>query len=96
MRPDIVARAGIQGVVLAQIDPRGPAGQAGLVPYNQRTGELGDVITAVNGRPTPTLSVMMAELDRVGIDNQAELSVNRNAERERERRVKVRVIDLRR
>jgi len=96
VRPDIVARAGIQGVVLAQIDPRGPAGQAGLVPYNQRTGELGDVITAVNGRPTATLSVMMAELDRVGIDNQAELTVIRNAERERERRVKVKVIDLRR
>ena len=92
VRPDLVARAGITGVVLAEVGRGTPAAQAGLVPFNQRTGDVGDVITAVNGRPTETLSSFVAELERAGVDNNVELTVRRG---ERERRVKVRVIDLR-
>ncbi|ACB35212.1 2-alkenal reductase [Leptothrix cholodnii SP-6] len=92
VRPDLVARAGITGVVLAEVGRGTPAAQAGLVPFNQRTGDVGDVITAVNGRPTETLSSFVAELERAGVDNSVELTVRRG---ERERRVKVRVIDLR-
>jgi 2-alkenal reductase len=92
VRPDLVARAGITGVVLAEVGRGTPAALAGLVPFNQRTGDVGDVITAVNGRPTETLSSFVAELERAGVDNNVELTVRRG---ERERRVKVRVIDLR-
>jgi 2-alkenal reductase len=92
VRPDLVARAGISGVVLAEVGRGTPAAAAGLVPFNRKTGDVGDVIVAVNGRPTETLSDFVAELERAGVDSSVELTVRRQ---ERERRVKVKVIDLR-
>jgi 2-alkenal reductase len=91
VRPDLVARAGISGVVVGEVLSGSPAAAAGLRPLNRRTGELGDVIVAVNGRPVDTLSTFAAELDRVGIDNTAELTLLRG---DRERKVRVRVGDL--
>jgi len=92
VRPDLVARAGIAGVVIARVGAGTPAAQAGLRPIDQRSGELGDVIVAVNGRRVETLSTFVAELDRVGIDNTTELTVERDG---KQRRVRVKVIDLR-
>ena len=90
VRPDLVANAGISGVVIARIVPGSPAQRAGLKPYDGRTDELGDVIVAVNGRPIESLPTLGAELDRVGVGELAELTVIRDGE---ERRVKVKVID---
>jgi 2-alkenal reductase len=92
LRPDIAARNGISGVVVAEVGRGTPAAEAGLMPLNARTRELGDVITAVNGKRVETLSGFVAELDRVGIGNTAELTVQRQG---KERKVRVRVIDLR-
>jgi len=92
VRPDLVARAGISGVVIARVGPGSPAAQAGLQPMDQRSGELGDVIVAVNGRKVDTLSTFVSELDRVGVDNTAEITVERGGSR---RNVRLRVIDLR-
>ncbi len=91
--PGLVARNNIKGVVMDSIVRGTPADEAGLQPYSRRTGELGDVITAVNGRTTDTLSTFVAELDRVGVGNTAELTVIRG---KAERKEKVRVIDLNR
>jgi 2-alkenal reductase len=63
-----------------------------LQSFDQRSGDLGDVIVAVNGRRVETLSTFVAELDRVGVDNTAELTVERGG---KQRRVRLRVIDLR-
>ena len=89
--PDIVSRAGVVGVVIARIQPGSPAAQAGLQPFDQRGNSLGDVIVAVNGRAVESLPAFAAELDRVGIDHVAELTVIRDG---KERRVRVKVIDL--
>ena len=89
--PDVVARAGVVGVVTARIVPGSPAALAGLKPYDHASGNLGDVIVAVDGRVVESLPAFAAELDRVGIGQQAELTVIRDG---KERRVKVRVIDL--
>ena len=91
VRPELVARAGLSGIVVAEVERGSPAAEAGLVPLNRRNGELGDIIVAVNGRAIDSLSGFVAELDKAGIDNQAELTVRRG---ERERKVKVRVVDL--
>jgi 2-alkenal reductase len=91
VRPDWVARAGIAGVVIADVARGSPAADAGLKPINRRTGELGDVIIGVNGRAVATLANFVAELDRVGIGNTAELGLRRG---DAERKVRVRVIDL--
>ncbi len=92
VRPDLVARAGISGVVLAGVGRDSPAGKAGLRPLDERTGNLGDVIVGVNGRPVSTLSNLVSELDRAGIGATVELTVLRDKV---ERKVRVQVIDLR-
>ena len=93
VRPDLVARAGIRGVVIADVDRGTPAAEAGLRPLDTRSGDLGDIIVGVNGRPVNTLSNFVSELDRVAIGSTAELTVRRD---DKERKVRVRVVDLRR
>ena len=88
--PVVVAQNGIKGVVIDQIRARSPAAGAGLKPLVRRTGELGDVIIAVNGRNVESLSTFVAELDRVGIGNTAEITVQRDGKARKER---VQVID---
>ena len=87
--PDQVAQAGIQGVVIVAVNKGSPAATAGLRPMTKAS--LGDIIVAVNGRPIEALPTFAAELDRVGIDNLAELTVVHDG---KERRVKVKVVDL--
>ena len=89
--PDLVAQAGLVGVVVARVMKGTPAQEAGIVPFNERTGSVGDVIIAVNGRPVESLPAFAAELDRVGIGHAAELTLTRDG---KERRVKVQVIDV--
>ena len=88
--PVVVAQNGIKGVVIDQIRARSPAASAGLKPLVRRTGELGDVIIAVNGRNVESLSTFVAELDRVGIGNNAEITVQRDGKTRKEL---MRVID---
>ena len=89
--PEQVARAGIRGVVINRVGRGTPADRAGLRPVNRQTGDLGDVIVAVNGKRIESVTQFAAELDRVGVDNTAELTVVREG---RERKVSVRVVDL--
>jgi 2-alkenal reductase len=93
--PNLVARRGLKGVVIAVVRPGTPAAQAGLKPLTQRGNrfELGDIITAVNGRNIDTFSNYFAELDRVGIGNTAELTVTNDG---KTRKVNVKVIDTNR
>jgi 2-alkenal reductase len=91
--PMIAARAGISGVVVAEVARGSPAAEAGLVPLNRRAGTLGDVIVAVNGRPVEQMGTFAAELDRAGIDTLAELTVVRDG---KERKVRVRIVDVQR
>ncbi|MCA0177374.1 MAG: trypsin-like peptidase domain-containing protein [Proteobacteria bacterium] len=91
VRPDLVARAGIQGVVVASVQPGSPAAAAGLKAMDRRSGDLGDVIVAVNGRRVETLSAYVAELDRAGIDATVNLTVARAGQ---ERTVRVKVLDV--
>jgi len=88
--PSVVALNGIKGVVIDRVRARSPAADVGLKPLLRRTGELGDVITAVNGRNVETLSTFVAELDRAGIGNTVEITVQREGKPRKER---VRVID---
>lgn len=91
--PVIAARAGITGVVIAEVLRGSPAAAAGLAPVDRSTGEVGDVIVAVNGRPVEAMGTFAAELDRAGIDTQAELTVVRDR---KERKVRVKVVDVQR
>ena len=91
--PDLVASAGINGVVIARVQRGSPAAHAGLKPLDPRTGDVGDVIVAVNGHAVESLPEFGAELDRAGIDHEAELTVVRDG---RERRVRVKIVAVER
>lgn len=92
VNPVVVARAGLLGVVVDTVRRGTPAAEAGMKPLDRKTGELGDVIIAVNGNRVETLSTFIRELDRVGIGNNAEITVENNG---RERKLRVKVIDVR-
>jgi len=91
--PVLAARAGFTGIVVAEVIRGSPAAAAGLAGVDRRSGEVGDVIVAVNGRPVEQMGTFAAELDRAGIDNVAELTVVRG---EKERKVRVKVVDVQR
>jgi 2-alkenal reductase len=91
VRPDLVEQAGIAGVVIAEVRSGTPAAQAGLKPLDRDSGDPGDVIVAVNGKPVDTLSSFVGELDRAGIGSTVDLTVARDG---RTRHVKVQVMDL--
>jgi 2-alkenal reductase len=73
-----VARAGIEGVVVLRTLRGSPAAQAGLRGVNPNTGEIGDVIVGVNGRPVRRLSDLTAELEKAGLGRPVELTIQRN------------------
>jgi 2-alkenal reductase len=89
--PLLVARAGISGVVVQDVNRGSPADQEGFKALDKRTGEVGDVIVGVNGRRIDTLATFVAELDRVGIGNVAELTVSRDGN---ERKLRIKVADM--
>jgi 2-alkenal reductase len=89
--PTLVARAGISGVVIQGVSHGSPAEQAGFKLLDKRTGEVGDIIVAVNGRHIDTLATFVAELDRAGIGNVAELTVKRD---ESERKIRLKIVDM--
>ncbi len=91
VRPDLVERAGIAGVVIAEVRKGTPASEAGLRAMNSKTGNLGDVIVGVNGKRVEGLSNFVAELGRIGVNGVADLAVVRD---DKERKVRVRVIEV--
>jgi 2-alkenal reductase len=72
------ARLGIEGVVVLRTLRGSPAAQAGLRGIDAATGEIGDVIVGVNGRPVRRLSDLTAELERAGIGKPVQLTVERD------------------
>ncbi|MFN9572215.1 MAG: PDZ domain-containing protein [Betaproteobacteria bacterium] len=77
--------------MIERVRPNTPAAAAGLRAAAPQQRDLGDIIVAVNGRRIESVSQFSNELDRVGIDNTAELTVVRERQ---ERKVRLRVIDV--
>jgi 2-alkenal reductase len=73
-----VARLGIEGIVILRTLPGSPAAKAGLRGVDPRTGTIGDIITAVNGRPVRRLSDLTAALEQAGVGKPVEVTVERD------------------
>ncbi len=87
---EIGARAGVRGVIVANVLPGGAAAAAGLRGISPG-GELGDVIVAAAGKPVTKLADLAAELERAGIGGRVALTVMRDGSR---RQVEVAVQDI--
>lgn len=87
----ITAQLGVRGVVVVGVARGSPAADAGLRPFDPRTGQIGDIIVAANGKPTQSLADLAAALEDAGIGKEITIKVLRGNE---ERETKVRVIDL--
>ncbi|HEX5327766.1 MAG TPA: trypsin-like peptidase domain-containing protein [Acetobacteraceae bacterium] len=89
--PAASAQVGIDGVIVLRTMPGSPAAAAGLQGVDVQSGTIGDVITAVDGKPVHTTADLSALLADVGIGNSATLTVERDSD---SRTMKVAVIDI--
>lgn len=77
-------RLGIQGVIIRSVNPNGPAERAGLEGLStSRSGRLivGDVITAVDGKPVRTLDDLLHAFEDAGVGARVTLTVERDKRR---------------
>lgn len=88
----VATRLGIDGVVVAAVAPGSPAERAGIIGIDQALGELGDVVTAVDGRAVKRLADMSEALETAGVGKVVKLTVQRAGGVRRE--VDVEVADI--
>ena len=74
---EMAARLGAEGVLVVRTMPGSPAEQAGLRGVDPRTGVLGDVIVAVDGKPVHNLANLTDQLEQAGVGKTVELSIKR-------------------
>jgi 2-alkenal reductase len=87
----VATRLGRQGVIVIRTAPGSPAERAGIRGADLSTGELGDIITAVNGKQVHRLSDLTDQIEQVGAGNKVRLSVQRGSQT---RDVEVAVVDI--
>src|SRR3954470_17359327 len=88
---DVSTRLGAQGVIVVRTAPGSPAEQAGIRGVNLSPGTVGDIITAVEGKPVRRLSDLTDALEQAGAGGTVELSVARNG---RASTVQIKVADV--
>jgi S1-C subfamily serine protease len=88
--PDQLARQlGLQGVLIFEVQPDGPAAQAGLRPTRRDANnrlQLGDVIVALDGRPVRSVNELLDVLEQHQVGDTVPLKILRDGE---ERQVSV-------
>src|SRR5215813_3658186 len=73
-------RLGVQGVAIVRTSPGSPAQRAGLAGIDRRSGTLGDVIVAANGKPVRRMADLTDQLEQVGIGQKIKLTVRQNSQ----------------
>ena len=70
-------RLGLEGIPILRTLPGSSAARAGVRGVDLRTGILGDVIVAVNGKPVRRLLDLSDQLDDIGVGHTARVSLLR-------------------
>jgi len=78
-------------VVIAGVLPGSPAEKAGLQGIDATSGQLGDVITAADGKPVRGIADLATVLEDIGVGNSVSLGVDRQGTN---RTVDVKVEDI--
>lgn len=83
--PDaLAARAGVQGVLVLEVEPGSGAERAGLRPTRRGTFggvELGDVIVGIDGEPVRSYADLVLQLERHEPADRVLLEIERNGRR---------------
>lgn len=77
----MASKTGINGVAIIRTVPGSPAERAGLRGANVQTGQLGDVIVAVNGKPVRRLAELTELLEQAGVGATVQLEIMRGGSR---------------
>ncbi|HEY7242696.1 MAG TPA: trypsin-like peptidase domain-containing protein [Xanthobacteraceae bacterium] len=87
----VSAREGVEGLVIVRTVPGSPAERAGLRGMDLNSGQLGDVIVAIDSKPVRRLPDLTDELERLGVGKKVTLQVERDGQT---RSVDVEVMDI--
>lgn len=90
---DVSTRLGVEGVIVVRTAPGSPAERAGIRGVNFSTGAVGDIITAVEGKPVRRLADLTDALEQAGAGKTVRLTVKRGSDT---RDVNVGIIDIER
>jgi 2-alkenal reductase len=77
----MTSQIGVNGVAVIRTVPGSPAERAGLRGANLQTGQLGDVIVAVNGKPVRRLAELTERLEQAGVGSTVQLEIMRGGSR---------------
>ena len=76
----VTARLGVNGILIAEVDPRFPAARAGLRGTEPDANQLGDIIVRIDGEPVQSLRDLRLVLDRYEPGDEVEVTVSRDGE----------------
>jgi len=76
----VAAREGVNGVVVAEVDPRSAAARAGLRGIDWNANQLGDVIVRIDGEPVRSSRELLLVLDRYQPGDEVDVTVFRDGE----------------
>ena len=82
---------GAEGVVVMRTAAGSPAERAGIRGVDLTSGNLGDVITAADGKPVRRLSDLTDEIEQIGAGKSVRISLTRGSEA---RDVTVDIVDI--
>jgi S1-C subfamily serine protease len=77
----MASKTGINGVAIIRTVPGSPAERAGLRGANMQTGQLGDIIVGVNGKPVRRLAELTDQLEQAGVGATVQLEIMRGGSR---------------
>jgi len=76
----VTQRLGVNGLLILNVEKKGPASSAGLQGTVQYRGEiiLGDILLKLNGKSISSIAALEDELEQLGLGAEVELTVARN------------------
>ncbi len=76
----VTARLGVNGIVVAEVNPGSGAARAGLRGTEPNANQLGDIIVRIDGEPVPSARELRLVLDRYRPGDEVVVTVSRDGE----------------
>jgi len=87
----VATRFGTEGVIVVRTAPGSPAERAGIRGVDLSSGNLGDVITAADGKQVRRLSDLTDQIEQIGAGKTVRVSLKRGSQT---RDVDVEIVDI--